>query len=183
MAGMMVKDELIRTPRLVLRPVLVSDINETYVSWLNDPDVNTYLETRHNVQTKDSLLAYWKTVAADPKSRWLAICLADDMHHIGNIRLGEIDWRHKRAEISLFLGEKKCWGKGLASEAIAYMTNWALSSLGLKKVTAWIYSGNTASRRAFEKAGYVLEGTITKYVVYGDTRTDAWVMGICSKEI
>lgn len=31
---------------ITLRKLLLSDINETYCSWLNDPDTNRYLEAR-----------------------------------------------------------------------------------------------------------------------------------------
>lgn len=36
----------LRGQRLYLREVRVSDVNERYYQWLNDPDINQYLETR-----------------------------------------------------------------------------------------------------------------------------------------
>ena len=38
--------------------------------------------------------------------------------HIGNIKLGPIDFIHKNALISYFIGEKKYWGKNITTMAI-----------------------------------------------------------------
>ena len=82
------------------------------------------------------------------------------MRHIGNIKLGPIHWLHRRADLSLFIGERKYWGQGYASEAIALVRDWAFRELDLQKLNAGIYSGNHGSRRAFEKCGFELEGTL-----------------------
>ena len=84
------------------------------------------------------------------------------MRHIGNIKLGPIHWLHRRADLSLFIGERKYWGQGYASEAIALVRDWAFRELDLQKLNAGIYSGNHGSRRAFEKCGFELEGTCGK---------------------
>ena len=44
--------------KIYLREVELSDVNQTYVNWLNDPKVNQYLETRYEVQTMDSVRKY-----------------------------------------------------------------------------------------------------------------------------
>ncbi len=93
-----------------------SDINIKYVEWLNDPCVNQYLETRFSPQSLESVYLYWKTYQLDKNSPWFAICTLSNEDHIGNIKLGPIDWVHRRAEISLFIGERGCWGKGYAAE-------------------------------------------------------------------
>ena len=38
--------------------------------------------------------------------------------HIGNIKLGPINWIHRYGDISLLIGDKDYWGKGIATEAI-----------------------------------------------------------------
>ncbi|MEY8213728.1 MAG: hypothetical protein RPR97_04495 [Colwellia sp.] len=44
--------------------------------------------------------------------------------HIGNIKIGAIKNNHRVGSVSLFIGDKKSWGQGLASQAI--QTNTAL---------------------------------------------------------
>jgi len=169
---------MLHSARLRLRALEPSDLNATYLGWLNDPEVNCYLETRFLPQTLEALQAYWQAHRDDPTSPWFAICLAADGRHIGNIKLGPIQWLHRRADLSLFIGDSSCWGKGYASEAIALMRDWAFRELDLQKLSAGIYAGNIGSRRAFEKCGFAIEGTLRQEVVSSGERLDIWRMGL-----
>lgn len=169
---------MLKSSRLTFRALKPTDINSTYLGWLNDPYVNRCLETRHCPQSLESLNSYWQAHRDDPSSPWFAICLAADGRHIGNIKLGPINWIHRRADLSLFIGERNCWGKGYASEAIATVRDWAFCELDLQKLNAGIYFGNIASRRAFEKCGFELEGTMRQEVVSGGERIDTWRLGL-----
>ena len=50
--------------RIFLRPLEKADCTNLYVSWLNDPEVNRYLETRHTPQTLETVEAFVSTVNA-----------------------------------------------------------------------------------------------------------------------
>lgn len=169
---------MLETSRLRLRALEASDLNATYLGWLNDPQVNRYLETRFLPQTLEALQTYWQAHRDDPSSPWFAICLAAEGRHIGNIKLGPIQWLHRRADLSLFIGARDCWGQGYASETIALVRDWAFRELDLQKLSAGIYAGNIGSRRAFEKCGFALEGTLRQEVVSAGTRLDIWRLGL-----
>lgn len=169
---------VLQSSRLLLRALQPSDLNATYLGWLNDPLVNRYLETRFLPQSIESLQAYWQAHRDDPASPWFAICLLDDDRHIGNIKLGPVHWLYRRADLSLFIGDRSCWGKGYASEAIALVCDWAFREMDLQKLNAGICAGNIASRRAFEKCGFELEGTLRKEVVSSGQRLDVWCLGL-----
>jgi len=169
---------MLHSSRLVLRALEPTDLNTTYLGWLNDPEVNRYLETRFLPQTLEALHAYWQAHRDDPASPWFAICLTDDGRHIGNIKLGPIHWLHRRADLSLFIGNRTYWGQGYATEAISLMRDWAFAELDLQKLNAGICAGNTGSRRAFEKCGFNLEGTLRQEVVSAGQRLDVWLFGL-----
>lgn len=169
---------MLNSSRLLLRALEPSDLNANYLGWLNDPEVNRYLETRFLPQTMEALQAYWQVHRDDPASPWFAICLQADGRHIGNIKLGPIQWLHRRADISLFIGDRTCWGKGYASEAIAAVRDWAFADLDLQKLNAGVYAGNIGSRRAFEKCGFELEGTLRQEAVNSGQRLDVWLLGL-----
>lgn len=169
---------MLHSSRLVLRALEPADINATYLGWLNDKEVSRYLETRYLPQTLEALQSYWEAHRDDPSSPWFAICLAADGRHIGNIKLGPIHWLHRRADLSLFIGERAFWGKGYASEAIALVRDWSFYELDLQKLNAGIYAGNLGSRRAFEKCGFELEGTLRQEVVSSGQRLDIWRLGL-----
>jgi ribosomal-protein-alanine N-acetyltransferase len=164
--------------RLVLRGIEETDISDDYLGWLNDTTVNQYLEIRFQPQTLKSLKSYWQSLSEDPNSPWFAICLKDSMRHVGNIKLGPINWIHRKAELSLFIGERSCWGNGYASEAIALVRDWAYLTLGLQKLNAGMYAVNFGSQKAFEKCGFQVEGILRSEAISNGERVDVLRMGL-----
>jgi len=149
---------VVRAARLYLRPMRETDATETYCGWLNDPEVNQYLESRFERATVDSVREFIREKTGDEREPFFAIVLNDGDRHIGNIKLGPINPIHRFAEIGLLIGEKDCWGRGYAAEAIDAVTRHAFESLGLHRVSAGCYADNEGSARAFEKAGFSREG-------------------------
>ena len=172
---------MLKSPRIMLRSLRETDINSNYLAWLNDPEVNCYLETRFVPQSIESIQAYWLNHRDNLNSPWFAIQITNNGPHIGNIKLGPINWLHRRADISLLIGDRDYWGQGIATEAILLISEWAFQELDLQKLTAGIYSGNIGSRRAFEKAGFECEATLKDEVFFRGSRVDAWKMGLLRK--
>lgn len=133
-------------------------VTETYVSWLNAPEINRYLESRFETHTVESTRAFVATMLASPNSLFLGIKSHQLGRHVGNIKLGPIDWYHETADIGILIGDKSAWGKGIATSSIKAITEIARNRLQLRKLTAGCYASNMASKRAFEKAGFVFEG-------------------------
>lgn len=69
----------------------------------------------------------------------------------------------KSAEIAYWLGEP-FWGKGIMSKAIGQLSQMAFKQYDIVRILAEPYSHNTGSRKALEKAGFVLEGIMKKSV-------------------
>ena len=173
---------MLDSKRLFLRGLEITDLNEKYLRWLNSKNINKYLETRFKPQTMSSIKKYWELHEADQNSPWFAICLKTEERHIGNIKVGPINWIHRKAEISLFIGEQDCWGKGYASEAIETVKEWAFSQLQLKKLSAGIYASNIGSIKAFQKCGFIIEGKLREEVISDGIREDILKMGIINPD-
>jgi ribosomal-protein-alanine N-acetyltransferase len=69
----------------------------------------------------------------------------------------------KSAEIAYWLGEP-FWGKGIMSEAIKQLCQIAFKQYDIVRIFAEPYAHNVGSRKALEKAGFVLEGIMKKSV-------------------
>ena len=164
--------------RIYLRKIKLSDVSSAYVKWLNDSEINQYLETRYVDQTIDSVHKYVEKIMGTDNELLLAMCLQDNHKHIGNIKLGPINLIHKNAEISLFIGDKNAWGKGIATEAIYILSNYAFNTLYLNKLTAGCYANNIGSMKAFEKAGYKIEGIWEKQYLCNKVYVDRICMGL-----
>jgi RimJ/RimL family protein N-acetyltransferase len=82
------------------------------------------------------------------------------MRHVGNVKIGPVIARHLYADVSYFLGDRDCWGKGLGTEAVRLVTRFGFDRLGLHRCQAGLYESNIASQRVLEKAGYSYEGRL-----------------------
>jgi RimJ/RimL family protein N-acetyltransferase len=112
----------------------------------------------------------------------LAICDKKYDLHIGNIKLGPINWYHRRAEISLLVGNKAYWGKGIATQAIRLISQFAFQSLNLNKLMAGAYKNNLGSIKAFEKCGYKVEGEVEDYALVNNQGVALIKLGITAKQ-
>lgn len=154
----MLTDRPIDAERLVLRTLDRNDVTEEYLSWLHDPEITRYLEIRFAEQTREGAQAFVAATNASDDSLFLGIFLKDGGDHIGNIKLGPIDWNHRHGDIGIIIGSRPHWGRGYAAEAIAGVTTYAFNVLNLHKILAGLYAANEGSRRAFLKAGWFEEG-------------------------
>jgi len=172
------KCSYIEGENLYLRKIKLSDVNGKYLGWMNDGEVNQYLESRFEKWSINKLRDYIGSINKNPDYVFLGIFIKDTDRHIGNIKLGPINKYHKFADIGIIIGDKDCWGKGFASEAIRLITDYAVHTLKLHKLTAGAYVNNVGSVKAFKKAGFRVEGIRAKHYLYKGEYIDAAVLGI-----
>lgn len=163
--------------RLYLREVRPSDVGEAYYRWVNDPEVTHGLESRFYPNSMESLREYVAAKTNDRNNVFLAIVLKDGDRHIGNIKLGPINWIHRLADIGLMIGEKDCWERGYGTEAIQVLARYAFEILNLHKLTAGCYGTNPQSGRAFEKAGFTREGIRRQHCFSNGSYVDVVLFG------
>jgi len=104
--------------------------------------------------------AWFAALAAERDRVYFAIERADTGQHIGNVWLWGIDWRHRRAEVRIVIGEPAECGRGSGSQAIDAIARYAFARLNLHKLIAYVLATNAPAQRAFEKACFEREATL-----------------------
>ena len=148
----MAKEKKIIGDRIYLRELSVSDATEKYCSWLNDPEVNKYLETRK--ATIEDLKNYIQQRVDDPNSLFWGVFDKDSNAHIGNVKLEPIDRQKKKAVFGILIGNKDYWGKGIGTEATRLVVDHAFNSMGLEEIELGVIADNKKAARVYEKAGF-----------------------------
>lgn len=162
---------------IYLRSLKVSDATQDYISWLSDVKVNQYMETRHKTWSIDSVKDFIEMQNASSDQLLLGIFLRSGKH-IGNIKIGPVNFIHSLADISIFIGDLSNQGKGYSTQAILLLKNYAFNEMGVKKLRAGLYADNIASLRTFLKAGFQIEGIFKNhYVLSNGNRTDVFQLG------
>ena len=133
-----------------------------YVGWLNNPEVNRYLNTgRFPISRQELILpsgeknlmfAIMSSVGSDSADK-----LWQDTgynHYIGTCSLHDIDWIVRKGEVGYMIGEKTHWGAGIATELVGLLVDYAFNKLNLNKLTAGVVDGNDGSIAVLKKNGF-----------------------------
>jgi RimJ/RimL family protein N-acetyltransferase len=169
--------------KLYLRGLETSDLEGEYFDWLNDREVTKFLDSGAFPNTPERLEEYYRSVALSPNNVMLAIIDKESDKHIGNIRLGPINWITRIAPLGIMIGNKEFWGKGYATEAIQLILEYAFKRLNLHKVNAGIVAIHQASIRAFEKAGFKIEGQARSQFYLDGDYYDSLYLGITKEDL
>lgn len=160
------------TGRLLIEDFTLNHLSNRYVSWLNDPIVTKYSEQRHLFHTQATCHNYFCGFEKSD-DYFLAIMHADQSPvHIGNITV-RVDRPNLVADISILLGERSAWGKGLGTEAWEATMKWLLYKVGMRKVIAGTMSANTAMLKIMKKSGMTTEAVLKKqFILSNSTESD-----------
>lgn len=167
--------------RLVLRPLGRAHVSDRYVRWMNDREVNKYLESGGDY-TIDMLKNYLDTVEEQQIYFW-AIHLKEGKH-IGNIKIDPINVRHRFGEYGILMGDREEWGKGYAKEASELVVDFCFNGeLRLRKVILGVVRDNVAAVKLYEKLGFVVEGTLRSHVFHVGKWCDLLRMSLFAPKI
>ena len=163
----MTKSEVLILKKLNLK----KDISKEYQNWLNDFEVQRYTEQKYK---KHSLADIRNFVRKKNKSKneflYGIFLKKNNLNiHIGNIKLGPINFIHKNAQISYFIGEKELWGNGYTTLAIKEIIKIAKKK-GIKKLKAGLYEMNIGSKKVLIKNGFKIEGKFKSEIIYKGKR-------------
>ena len=157
---------------------LKKDITHKYKKWMNDKEVHKYSAQKLKSHTLNSIRKYVKLINNSKKEFLFGIFVKKKfkLEHIGNIKIGPINYFYKTAYISYFIGEKELWKKGLGAKAIKEIITIAKKKR-IKKLKAGFVAINPASKRVLEKNGFKKEGVLKLEEEHNKKRYDAYIYG------
>lgn len=167
------KADKINGINILLRNIEIADCNNEYLSWLENPVINQYLETRWVKQDLCKIKSFVRDINESDNSVLFAIIQKYSNKHIGNIKIGPININHKFSDISYFIGDTNSWGMGYATEAVELASSHGLKYLELETLLAGVYESNIGSQRVLEKSGYTLYGKIPKQFLCANGERDS----------
>ena len=133
------------------------------VEALNDPGVTDNLrDGLPKPYTEADALKY---IIASQEEGAYAFAITEYGAAVGSIQLSRQGNIHSRtAELGYYV-VRRCWGKGIGSEALRLACRFAFEQTDLVRIYAEPFVENAASRRAIEKNGFALEGIMRKNAV------------------
>lgn len=158
-------------------------LDQTHIAltrvWTNDAELARLMDRARPV-SEDEHGAWFAALQGREDCRYFAIL--EGTAHVGNVWLWAIDARHRKAEIRIVIGDAAVRGRGVGTSAIDLVSRHAFEQLGLHRVYAYVLALNPRARRAFEKAGFALEGTLRDDRSVGDGFVDSYLLSRLAPE-
>jgi len=160
------------SPGVALAPFEKRHLAQT-LHWTNDPELARLLDRPRRID-EDEHARWFDSLPSRSDTVFFAI--EEDGRHVGNVWLAALDRRHRKAEVRSVLGSTAV-NRGCGTRAIELMADHAFTAMGLNRVYAFVLAFNPRARRAFEKAQFVLEGTLREDRFDGGEFVDTFVLG------
>jgi len=111
----------------------------------------------------DDAVGYIEFILA--KNPYHSLAIEVDGQAVGglSLRVGE-DIERLSAEVGYWIGEEY-WGRGIMTDAVRLVTDYAFGTLSLERVFAVPFAMNVASCRVLEKVGYEREGLMRRSAI------------------
>ncbi len=145
-------------------------------AWANDPGIARVMDRARPVSETEHE-AWFESILTRDDCVYFAVERAAQPRHVGNVWLWAIDGRHRKAELRVVIGEPAARGVGVGPVAIDLLCRYGFERLNLHRIYAYVLAINPGARRAFEKAGFVIEGTLRQDRWAGTHFTDVYVLG------
>lgn len=177
---------IIESPNLYLIPFEERHLHDpAYYEWVTDYEVMKYIGRDEYLKPIrfDVVREYVETLWKSKYCSFFAMHLKDDTF-IGTMKINYLDDAgliSQCADIGIMIGHRECWGKGLATESLALICNYAFNRLGARKLTAGANASNAGVIKAFKKIGFVEEGLLRKKLFVEGTYHDHALLG-CFKD-
>ena len=169
--------------RVTLRPWRLDDL-PVLRRWHDDGEVMQYWGERLPVVVEGEFQA-----DLAPGGRFTTFeqngyfCICDETGRpIGRIDYEGFRPQSRHAELGIFIGEKDAWNRGYGPEAIVLLLNWLFNHQGLHRVWLTVMVSNTRAQRAYEKVGFVREGTWREHSYSDGGWHDEHLYGILAHE-
>lgn len=139
---------------ITLRPARPEDVRLLF-EWANDPSVRAVAYRPDPIPWEDHERWFAARLASDATRLYVA---ETDGEPVGQIRF---EAAHGVAVLSVSLAAR-ARGRGVGTRLIRAGTDRLFADTTVREVQAYVRDDNPASARAFEKAGFVLDGPVVE---------------------
>ena len=143
---------MIATPRFLLKPLTIVDVNQRYLSWLN-LKTSSYIEYANSNSSIEELKNYVSERENRQDVLFLGI-FTKEAQHIGNIKYEPIDTKSKSAVMGILIGDNDWRGKGVATEVIKASGRYLAEQYKIETIILDVNESNKAAIAAYQKVGF-----------------------------
>jgi len=173
---------MIRGETVYLRPAERTDLPR-FVRWFADAETTRGLMSRAPFSLAAEEQWFDQMTTAQGKTDYhFVICRLTDDEPIGTAGLHGLDLVNGNAEFGISIGEKAEWNQGYGTDALHAICDFGFGELRLERIELEVYASNARAQRSYEKAGFVLEGTLRRRHYAQGRHEDVLIMSLLREE-
>ncbi len=167
--------------RVALRPLTV-EAAAVLATWMNDEEVTHFMFTGQRPMTAAQVAEEVRRQTENPANTVFLVEDRETRTPIGYAGLYDIHPTVRKAEFRVLLGEKEFWNRGYGTEVTELLTFYGFDRLNLNKVWLGVTDENKGAARAYEKAGFRVEGQLRQELYRNSRYYDAIRMSVLRDE-
>ena len=140
-----------------------SNISINYIDWLTRKDSKSFLEFSKKKISQKDIYAFINKMNKSQNNILFGIFYYNK--HIGNIKIGPINWDHGYCKVGYLVGEQKFRNIGMASKSVFKCLEIAFNILKLRKCYAACYSNNFSSIKVLENNKFKLVARLPRHYI------------------
>lgn len=155
-----------KTDRIYLRKFESSDL-ENIFKGLSHPEVIKYYGISFDtIEATKEQMTWFRDLEKNNTGKWWAVCSLKDDRFLGAGGLNDLCQEKKKAELGFWLLPEN-WRKGIMTETIPLILNYAFKTLKLKKIEGVIKPENINCKNAIEKLNFKFQKTLLEEDKHG----------------
>jgi RimJ/RimL family protein N-acetyltransferase len=152
------------------------------VRWYRDPELARLTRYQTRLMTHAEIERFFQVRMLSPDALAYSIVELPQWRLIGFTTFSSLDPDNGSVLFHITIGERDAWGRGLGTEATELMLAHAFERLALHRVGLTVFSYNVRAIRAYEKAGFRVEGRLRDAIQRDGRYYDEVQMGILADE-
>ncbi|MGF2623745.1 GNAT family N-acetyltransferase [Bacillus cereus] len=170
----------LESERIYLRSICELDAPIILESTM-DEEIRYMTGTKTNFSL-ERIKTHIDTINNDSSRYDFAICLKDTDKMIGELSILDIDEENQNAGFRISMASISLTRKGYGTEAIKVGLSFVFEQLKLNRLQLEVFSHNSRGIRAYEKVGFVKEGTLHQSLYYNEAYSDEIIMAILKSD-
>jgi RimJ/RimL family protein N-acetyltransferase len=129
-----------------------------------------------------SSAADWERRSSSSDKYYFGIHVLADEQLIGNGNISSLNWQARSGEIGISIADKNFRSRGYGTNAVRLLLHFGFMELNLNRIELYTYDQNPRAIRAYQKAGFVIEGYIRHHIQRDRVYGNSVVMSVLRKQ-
>tara|TARA_B100000575_G_C23069990_1_gene616253 strand:- start:258 stop:776 length:519 start_codon:yes stop_codon:yes gene_type:complete len=157
----------VKSKRIILKPFNSIIPSQKYLRWLRDEEISRYIiKSKYN--SIDEIKKFLISMNSY-NNYFFKIIIIKNSEHVGNIRIGPINFKNLSSKFGIMIGNRNYHGIGIGKEATKLAENFIFSFLNLKKMEFECITENIAAMNMYRSLNFNEKKIKRKLIINGNT--------------